>query len=129
MSGYASYAESLPTDKWDGSECRPCLVTTRSIRRAQCAVVEVVVVEVDGGPTGAGMVVVDSRVVVVDVTGGVDEHAATSRAATQQKARRRSVMFFIGVEDGVFSTGIWIRNRRSPKRRPNSKGRDEEWRS
>jgi hypothetical protein len=55
----------------------------------------VVVVEVDAGSIGAGMVVEDSRVVVVEVTGGVEEQAATSRAAEQQRASRRMAMFFI----------------------------------
>jgi hypothetical protein len=56
----------------------------------------VVVVVLDAGETGSGMVVEVSRVVVVDVTGGgVEEHAATRRAAEQQRARRRMAMFFI----------------------------------
>jgi hypothetical protein len=49
----------------------------------------------DAGETGSGMVVDVSRVVVVEVTGGVEEQAATRRAAEQQKARRRMAMFFI----------------------------------
>jgi hypothetical protein len=54
-----------------------------------------VVVVDEVGVIGAGTVLVVSRVVVVDVTGGVEEQAAINTAAEQQTIRRSIGIVFI----------------------------------